>query len=382
MRFKRKFPSDIKSSTVQRDFSGYLRIGVVDQVYPERGVCTLRWLDKPGYRAEVLITQASPKSWEIPEKGSVVLVGFDPYERARILRYINLGHEDRMREVKSLPKMKEGEKLWEVGGSYFYIKRNGDVVISTANQGYFLIENSTSTFKSESVNWKVTTDGGIMYNGIIKRFTDNGDGTKSNENITNLTGDNLIEFRLRLVETADGALGLKGVEDPFIDLVMGTYIDKDGNIVNKKDSPTINNNKEIAVRIVLKSGIKLFIDKEGRLSIEGAKLNINNAKVDSDDPDIAEGLEENDSSLGTRGQHAAREHDEITVPLGSPAYNDPEHLTLTDLSNENLSALTTFASAIMSPAGPCSLNPGLLTGNLQLKGLITQGAENTLIGDE
>jgi hypothetical protein len=382
MLFKRKFPSDIRSSTVQRDFSSYLRIGVVDQVYPERGVCTLRWLDKPGYRAEVLITQASPKSWEIPEKGSVVLVGFDPYERARILRYINLGHEERMREIKSLPKMKEGEKLWEVGGSYFYLKRNGDVVISTANQGYFLIENSTSTFKSESVNWKVTTDGGIMYKGIIKRFTDNGDGTKSNEEITNLAGDNLTEFRLRLVETADGTLGLKGIEDPFIDLVMGTYVDADGNIVNKKDSPTINNNKEIAVRIVLKSGIKLFIDKEGRLSIEGAKLNINKAKVDVDDLDIAEGLEENDSSLGTKGQHVAREHDEITIPI-STAFVDEEHSETVSVSPDNIQVLTTLASAIMSPAGPCTLNPALLSDpSLKLKGIITQGSSNVLIGDE
>jgi hypothetical protein len=221
-----------------------------------------------------------------------------------------------------------------------------------------------------------------MYNGIIKRFTDNGDGTKSNEEITNLAGDNLTEFRLRLVETADGTLGLKGIEDPFIDLVMGTYVDADGNIVNKKDSPTINNNKEIAVRIVLKSGIKLFIDKEGRLSIEGAKLNINKAKVDVDDLDIAEGLEENDSSLGTKGQHVAREHDEITIPI-STAFVDEEHSETVSVSPDNIQVLTTLASAIMSPAGPCTLNPALLSDpSLKLKGIITQGSSNVLIGDE
>jgi len=382
IRRRRLYASDVKSPVRQRDLSMYQRIGKVEHVDPERGVCSIRWLDKPGIRNDVILTQASPKTFEIPEKGSVVLVAFDHQERARIIRYINLGHESRVQETKSLPRLKEGEKLWENGGSYLYMKKNGDIVLSTLSQGYVVLENKTSTYRSETVSWKIVTDGGIMYFGDVKRFIDNGDGTRTLESVTNITGDVYTEFRIRMVETEDGALGLKGIENPFIDLVIGTVVDDEGDAVSKNESVPTNPQKQLALKLELQSGVKIFIDKEGRLSIEGAKININNAKVDSSDADISEGLEENDANLGTKGQHAAREHDEITVPLGSSSYNDSEHLNLTDLSNENVSALTTFAAAIMSPAGPCSLNPALLTGNLHLKGLITQGAENTLIGDE
>ena len=382
IRRRRLFASDVRSSVRQRDLSMYQRIGRIETVDPERGVCSIRWLDKPGIRNDVLLTQGSPKTFEIPEKGAIVLVAFDHHERARITRYINLGHESRVQDTKSLPRLKEGDKLWENGGSYFWMKKNGDVVISTLSQGYFILENKTGALKSETVNWKVVTEGGIIFFGDVKRFIDNGDGTRSLEPVTNITGDGYTEFRLRMVETADGVLGLTGIENPFFDLTIGTVVDDEGDAISKGDSVPTNLQKQLALRLILQSGVKICIDKEGRLSIEGAKLNINKAKVDSSDPDISEGLEENDSSLGTKGQHVAREHDEVTVPLGSASYNDPEHLNLNTLSTDNLTALTTFASAIMSPAGPCTLNPGLLTGNLKLKGLITQGAENTLIGDE
>lgn len=382
IRKKKRFPSDLKSNLVQRDLSNFSRIGTIIEVFPERGVCSIRWLDKPGIRHNVQITQASPKTFEIPEKGSVVLVVFDHHERSRIIRYINLGHEDRVRHIKSLPRFKEGEKFFEVGGSYMYMRRNGDIILATANQGYFIIDNSTGTFKSESVNWRVTTEAGIMYSGLIKRFVDGGDGSRSNEIITNFEGKDLTEFRIRLVETADGALGLSGIEDPLVDIAIGTYVDDEGVIVNKKDTDTTaNTTKALTVRITLKSGVKIFIDKEGRLSIEGAIININKAKVDTDDADVALGLE-TASVSGDRGQHAAREHDAVVVPI-SNNFEDADHTELITASQLNIIALQVFASAIMSPSGPCSLNPALLSDiTLQLKGIITEGSENFLIGDE
>jgi len=382
IRRKKKFPSDLRSDLIQKDFSNFSRIGKIEQVFPERGRCSIRWLDKPGIRHDVEMTQAAYKSFEMPEKGAVVLVAFDHHERARIIRYINLGHEDRIQNIKSLPKLKEGEKFFEVGGSYIYMRRKGDIVISTANQGYFIIENSTGTLKSETVNWKVTTEAGVIYSGIIKRFVDDGTGTRSNEIITNVEGDDLTEFRIRLVETADGALGLKGIEDPLVDIAVGTFVDDEGVIVNKIDEDTTANpTKELVARIALKSGITIFIDKEGRLSIEGAIININKAEVDTDDADVTLGLE-TASTKGNKGQHVAREHDEVSIPI-SNSFVDEDHTELADISAENLIALQTLAAAIMSPNGPCSLNPALLSDpSLKLKGSITAGAENVLVGDE
>ena len=93
------------------------------------------------------------------------------------------------------------------------------------------------------------------------------------------------------------------------------------------------------------------------------------------------GLESNDSAKGTKGQHVAREHDKITIPV-SGGYTDPEHKGLDIKSPKNLEALEKIALAIMSPAGPCSLNPALLTGNIELEGEITEGSTNLYIGDE
>jgi len=382
VRRRKKFASDLRNDTIQRDFSNFSRIGTVVQVFPERAVCSIRWLDKPGIRHDVQITQASPKTFEIPEKGSVVLVAFDHNERARIIRYINLGHEDRVREIKSLPKLKEGEKFFEVGGSYLHMRKKGDVVIGTANQGYFIIENQTGSFKSESVNWKVTTEAGIVYSGLVKRFIDDGAGGRSNEIVTNLAGDDLTEFRIRLVETADGALGLSGIEDPLVDIAVGTYVDDEGDIINKKDEDTTANpTKELVARIIVKNGVKIFIDKEGRVSIENAIMNINEAQVDADDPDVALGLE-TASTKGNRGQHVAREHDAVSIPM-STSNADTDHTELIDVSSANIATLQTIAAAIMSPAGPCSLNPALLSSpTLKFTGIITEGAENVLIGDE
>lgn len=382
IRRKKKFSSDLRSDLLQRDFSNFSRIGKIEQVFPERGRCSIRWLDKPGIRHEVEMTQGAYKSFEMPEKGAVVLVAFDHHERARIIRYINLGHADRVQHIKSLPKLKEGEKFFEVGGSYIYMRRKGDIVISTANQGYFILENSSGTLKSETVNWKVTTEAGIIYSGIIKRFVDDGSGSRSNEIITNVAGDDLTEFRIRLVETADGALGLSGIEDPLVDIAVGTFVNDEGVIVNKIDEDTTANpTKELVARISLKSGITIFIDKEGRLSIEGAIININKAEVDTDDADVALGLE-TASTKGKKGQHVAREHDEVSVPI-SNSFSDEDHTELTVISTANLTALQTLAAAIMSPAGPCSLNPALLSDpSLKLKGSITAGAENVLVGDE
>ncbi|MCK9541080.1 MAG: hypothetical protein M0R03_03520 [Novosphingobium sp.] len=357
----------------------YTRVGKIEQVNPQEGTCTIRWLDKPGMRYNVLLTQGSPKEWNIPERGEIVLVTFDHNERARIIRYINLGHAVKIKEVKSLPKLKEGEKLWEGGrGSYIYMQQNGNILLSTLDQGFFILEAQTGTLKSETVNWKVSTEGGIANFGLVKRFKTDGE-TREFQEIIDENGDAYTEFRIRMVETADGTLGITGIDDPFIDITLGTYINFDGNVVNKNNeiaTPT----KQLAVRISLKNGVKIEIDKEGRVSLEAKSWNINKGEVDVDDPDAALGLE-TASTKGSKGQHVAREHDRVTIPI-STSFVDAEHTTLNQKSSSNVSgALTQLAGAIMSPAGSCFLIPTTLQGNVKLEGEITEGAENTYVGD-
>lgn len=376
--FSKLFPRDVNRPTVQKDVSMYTHIAQISGVDTKKGTCSVRWITpKPGYRSDVLITHGSPGDVTMPSVGDYVLVTFDPHEQARIVGYINLGHQTRVVTEQTLPELEQGEKFYEVSGAYLWIRKNGDIFLTTPTEGFIQLENSSSTLRSETINWRVSTEAGINYSGIIRRVK--ALGVKI-ENITRLgSTDVLTEHRLKVVETSDLKVSPTGLSDPLIDICLGTYVDDEGIIVNKKDESTLETSKELAVRISFQSGLKLLIDKEGRVSIEGAKLNINNASVDSDDPDVSRKLELNDSTKGTVGQKVARTHDTVTIPIGS-SYTDESFRGLESKNSLNLATLATLASAFISPAGPCSLNSAVLGSNLKLEGLITEGAENVYIG--
>ena len=384
LRYRAVFPRDAFSPTVQRDLSKFTRIGMISAVDALKGTCTIKWLDHPGSRYNVILTQASPKEWIMPEVKSVVLVAFDQYERARIVRYINVGQATRIQQTQSLPQLNAGERLWEVGGSYLHMKINGDIVLATATEGYFTIENRTGTLKSETVNWKCTTNGGIGFFGAVQRFMLDTQGNTQSQYVVDMFGNVYTEYNLKVVEFGDGALGVSGISDPLVDITLGTKVDAVGNIIMKNDKPAspTSSNKQLCVDIKLKSGVRITIDKEGRTSITGLKLNLNNGSVDNGDPDIILGLETNDAALGTRGQHVAREHDKVIIPLSASYTEKPVgmHSGLTSIASLNLATLTKIAASFISPAGPCTLNPALLTDPTELKGEITEGAPDIYVG--
>ena len=386
IRFRRLYPRDLVSSTVQRDLSKYTRIGKVLSVDSQAGTCTVQWYDRPGIRPDVLLTQSSPGTWEIPAKDTFCLVTFDHHERARIVRYINLGQENRVKKMYSLPKLKPGERMWEVGGSYIYMRDNGDIILATMTQGLITLENKTGTFKSESVNWKVSSEAGNMYFGVVKRVTsgsssDGSIGLVKNKLVTDSDGQSFTELNIQVVEYADGVLGVTGIDNPLATITVGTLVDGSGNIIAKNEEITTDYNRQIALRMKFKSGVVLAIDKEGRVSWEGTSININNGSVDNDttwSQMIADGLETQDTEKGTRGEHAAREHDEVTIPFAT-TYTDEEHLELATIATTNAAILQEFASYIISPAGTCFLLP--LPPQKAITGIITQGSDNVFIGD-
>jgi len=283
---------------------------------------------------------------------------------------------------KLLPKLKEGEKLWEVGGSYMYMKKNGDIIMATLSQGQIYIESNTGTLKEEFVNWKLTTDAGVLYFGMSKRIVPDTQGFAQVQAIQDNLGNTYSEFHLQVVEFIDGSLSMKGVSNPIADITFGTVIDQNGNVIAKDGNVAPTAKKQLAINIKLpnaSSTTQILIDKEGRVTINAPFLNINNGSVDEGDSDIAYGLETNNAQLGTKGQHVAREQDEITVPI-SQSYTDNEHSGLTDISLNNYSILALLAKNIISPAGPCFLIPP--NPNTAIKGLITQGSKNMYAGDD
>lgn len=279
MRFRKLYPRDLQSPTIQRSLNQYTRVGRIIQVNSTKGTCVIQWLDRPGYREDVLLLQGSHKEWNIPEKGAVVLVAFDVKDQARIIRYFNVGHSRRVSE-KTLPVLKEGEKLWECAGSFLYMKENGDIVLWSQQEGIVTLENSSNTFKSETVNWRVQTDVGSQFFGLIKRLVNSPYGDKESKVVTTLAGDSLGEYKFLLYETAEDQSNLLGATTPLIELVFGTVVDDDGNLIDKDGNTTLDPAKAVCVQlIVTKSGsqlLKLSLDKEGNLSITAPEIVVNN----------------------------------------------------------------------------------------------------------
>lgn len=381
MRFAKKYLGDISSTIIPQNLNRYARLAQITDVDGEKGTCSIRFLDIPSSRTDVMLVQPSPGFFNIPEKGDICIVVFDQYARPFIVNYINLGHESRVKTLSTLPKFKAGEKFFEAGGSYFYIKRNGNIVISTLSGNYLEIENTTGSLKFETVNWKVVTEGGLFYFGLIKRLMPDTTGNFSYQPINSITGDSYTELNLKVMETADGTLGIDSDAEPLIDLTLGTLIDANGNKITKKNTTSLDSNKEVLLHLKLKNGTQIDIDKEGRCSISGIKININAGSVDITDPDIETGLENNDATLGTKGQHVAREHDKIVIPI-TATYTDEEHKGLTTKNIDNYAILNKIATAFISPIGPCIFNPGILINNEVLQGEITEGATNVHIGDD
>lgn len=379
-KYSKLFPRDMSRPTVAKDTSMYTHLAQISSVDAVSGTCTVRWITpRPGYRQGVLITHGSPGDVSMPSSGDYVLVSFDPWEQARIVGYLNLGQQKRVLTEQTLPEFSEGEKFYECAGSYVWVRNNGDVILSTASGEYLQLENKSGTLKSETLNRRHVTEAGSFFSGIIQRFTPTG---TSIQNISRAPGeDPLTEMRIKIVETSDQAVGIQDLSNPLIDICFGTYVTDEGVIANKNGAPCTPQ-KELAVKISLKNGVKIFIDKEGRVSLENINLNINKGSVDVGDADISQGLEVNNPVLGKEGQKIARTHDTITIPL-SASYTDPNYVGLSSKGAANMSILSLLASALMAPSGggPCTLNSALLTGQTSLQGEITSGAPGVYLGD-
>ena len=372
LRFRKLFEHDGKeSSLTQYDLKKYARLAVVEDVDPEKGLCNIRWLDRPGIRKDVIITQNSSTNYSFPKKGSVVICIFDRYDRAFITSYIPLGQISRVQNLKTLPKFKEGETFFEAGDSYIHIRKNGDIILATS-QGYMSLNNSNNTLSQEFANWKLDTEGTSHFSGLVKRFVTNL-GNKRVETIEKSDGEVFIEHKLKVYETNKN-------NELLYNLTIGTFIDNNGNVLSKSGNIVdVSSNKQLCVNLELNNGVRLTIDKDGYVQIDGAKMFINNPGVDESEVDSDRGLS-NKSNLGTKGQHVAREHDKVTIPFGS-IYSDEEHLGLNSKAASNLTKLTELLANYGVSGVP--ITPiNVATVNTDFEGEITEGAENIQFGDD
>jgi hypothetical protein len=324
IRRKKMYGGDLKSSTIPINLNSFTRIGRISSVDPAAGVCRLQWLDRPGFREKVLLTQGSDGEWNIPRVGAVVLVTFDVGNQARIVRYMNVGHSLKT-TAYDLPKLSEGEKFWECAGASLYITATGDIVLRSASLGTVTLDKNSDTFKSDTTNWKISTLGGDVFFGQVKRFKTQWDGSKASEVITNLTGDSYIEYTFNLFETAGDKNALIPV-DPLIAITLGTVIDDSGDVVDETETKVLDDTQSICLQFAITKDankvLSLKINKKGEVFVKLPKFILNN------------GLSATDITInnGTKGVARLDDEVEVTAEIGDIQVDPGTHKNVSPIT--------------------------------------------------
>jgi len=329
IRRKKLYPRQLQSPIIQRNLNQYLRTGQIVTVDAERGICDVRWFDRPGVRKDVILTQANNKDWVIPEVGSIVIIGFDSMEQARILRYINRGHASRVIKQHSLPKLKPGESLFEVAGTTLHMRVNGDIVALTPDQNKIQLEASTGTFFTDTINIKNISEAGISFMGLIKRMVTSL-GSKSLQFIKNSSGDYLTEYKLQISEKADNAIG--STEDPIIDIAAGTVVNDDGEALNHVGSVVVADSvNALCLDLIIQRGgtelLNIKIAKDGKVYANLAEDVVMHLMKQ-----LLLNAQQIILNNGTKG--AARLDDEVTVTV------NPGEITVDSNTHNNISTIT------------------------------------------
>ena len=382
--FSRKiFPKDAESfgSAIQ-DLTNHLRIGLISSPDPQTYTANIRWLDHPGFRKGVVLTQGSYKEWHIPKEGAPVLCYVDNKDQVWILRYLN-DNIQALQESSMIPQLNPGEKCFECEGSFIIMRANGNIELLSDSFARVLLDNVNQAFQVDGIRlFKYFTAASSLVSGVAKRLMASlTGGNIALQPVTDLTGQSTYaEHVLKVYEKENDS-------NPIVTITMGNVIDKDGFLTDYQGgtkSVLGNSSKAVALQISMRNGVNISIDKEGVVTFTGAKaINFLNAAVDISDADEILGLQSKMTDGSLKGQHAAREHDAVDIPLGM-SYTDPNHAGLATKANQNVSALQSVAAAFMTPMGPCTLIPTNLAPptSLKLQGEIVDGSAGVYIGDK
>ncbi len=297
----------------------WIRPGIVQAVDATTGLLDIEWLDHPGLRQGVAITQPHQGMFQIPTIGAIVLIGFDQGYGAQILRYLPAGYAEQSGD--EFNPMLPGEVnifsyLDTVGtvrekqfivpaptGTRIFLNNIGDIQMATALGEWWRMDNAQSEIIQNSMNYTVSTEAGTLQFGLVRRIPESAKDKETVPSIITPTGQRLedvggistkglTEFRLRLLETADTQQSslsdpnayVPAVNDPFIELSLGIKVDDNGDLVKttSDQAKTTTGPQEIIIQLKTRAdqGFEFTVDKEGNvtLTIQG---NIK-IKVDGD----------------------------------------------------------------------------------------------------
>ena len=307
------FPGRAYSETEKR-FDGLkkelttLRIGVISNVNEDQGTVDIQWLDYPGTHPGVSLPQSCTGSYEIPMKGSIVLVGYRPGPIAEIVSYISMGI-GKKKEAHDIPDLKEGEKLWQSFSGYddegkpiptgteIYMSKTGDILITTAFGDFWQISRDDNLILQSSMNWEVENEGGRLIWGLAKRLVTDLTGTYDKIITVNgiplrSGGKALTECKIDVFENADATPGIDKNENAIVSIRLGNKLDDEGNQEKSEDD------NEICIDVRTKEGIgfSFVVDKDGNLILRSKKVKIlaDNIEIGKDGETMRESARKGD----------------------------------------------------------------------------------------
>jgi len=270
-----------QASNPQEYLSRYNRPAVISSIDTDNGICVLRWLDNPGGRVNVLLTQGNWGEYNMPIEGAIVLVQFDKNDQARIVRYVNLNQVQRQKALSeggtgTLPKLKAGEKFWEsVGGAYIYMNSTGKITLVSPFDDVFEIDPDIGAIRSKTVNWKVTSAAGIETFGQVRRWVQ--EGTQGINKVISdgvptasfPDGTPLTEFNLAITDKYKTAI-------PICKIIAGTVVEDDG-VVKNRDGVVVlaSSNDALALKLEIQSSagsLLVTIDRSGKFYVTAPRI--------------------------------------------------------------------------------------------------------------
>jgi len=270
------FPLDSKDLT---KFGGNLksyrslRLARITDLNVTRGTLSIRWMDYPGERDDVVISQSGFGSWEFPVIGGVVLIGMRE-DIPELLRYMPMGYAKSV-EALNAPQLQPGEKVFEsyqdnagstplTTGTQIKMDNLGRVRISDASGDSWVLDSELNLIKSESMDHQIDTEAGrlefgILYNTDEDIVYDNGQ----------ILPSPLSHFRLRVLEHADYT-NLENIDNPIVELNIGTKLDSETGEPELTTAADAVADKQIAIHLGTSAGINFnfLVDKEGNVTMK------------------------------------------------------------------------------------------------------------------
>ncbi len=245
-----------------------LRIGQIEEINETGWYMTINWLDHPGGRTKVPITQSNWGFYSCPVKDSIIICGFNTAEELFILRYITPGYPEQVTTQK-VRQVHSGEQLIksyggsDILGSEIFMNKKGDIELKTAFGEYIRLVREESLLEHLTRNWKARTEAGELFMGVLQRpFIDPTTGeTEDTPVLKNVAlpidvGNNVLtETHLKIIETSDDDLGLQESDTPMLECILGTEVNdlrQKVSFSGLPPSPVTARSDQIAVHFLLR----------------------------------------------------------------------------------------------------------------------------------